>query len=179
MTMVNTYFHHFLLTILIVLLASIQSLAQEDISQFYNISASSYNVEEDKVAIQGYDLIAYHTTRKALPGSSEWSYSYDSILYYFVSAAHRDLFAQNPAKYLPAYGGYCAYGVGMDIIPGKYMPGKYPIDPKSFKIIQDTLHLFYNEPEFNALEYWDQNKANLKVKADERWGKIPSNKRKK
>jgi hypothetical protein len=41
-------------------------------------------------------------------GNKNFSYKWQDANWVFSSAAHRDLFAQNPEKYAPAYGGYCA-----------------------------------------------------------------------
>ena len=58
------------------------------------------------VAIKGYDTVAYHTEGKALKGSSAHLHKWNDAKWYFVSEANRDLFAGNPERYAPQYGGY-------------------------------------------------------------------------
>ena len=58
------------------------------------------------VAIKGYDTVAYHTESRAIKGKSSHSYQWNDAKWYFVSAANRDLFAADPERYAPQYGGY-------------------------------------------------------------------------
>ena len=58
------------------------------------------------VAIKGYDPVAYFTEGEAVKGKSKFSYSWNEAKWYFVSEANRDLFASDPERYAPQYGGY-------------------------------------------------------------------------
>ena len=58
------------------------------------------------VAIKGYDTVAYHTEGRAIKGTSDYSYEWNDARWDFVSAHNRDLFAANPERYAPQYGGY-------------------------------------------------------------------------
>jgi len=58
------------------------------------------------IAIKGYDPVAYHTEGRAVKGDSQYSYEWNDAKWYFKSADNRDLFAANPEKYAPQYGGY-------------------------------------------------------------------------
>src|SRR4051794_7306461 len=64
---------------------------------------------KDGAAIQGYDTVAYFTDNKAVKGNAKIKSNFEGADYYFVSAAHKALFDADPAKYAPAYGGYCGY----------------------------------------------------------------------
>ena len=56
-------------------------------------------------------------------------------------------------------------GLGLNGNP----PGKYPVNPETFKIIDNKLYLFYNDYGYNFLEVWESNeKANLE-RAKKRW----------
>jgi YHS domain-containing protein len=59
------------------------------------------------LAMKGYDPVAYFTDGKATPGSSAFSHIWDGVRYQFASAAHRDLFAADPARYAPQFSGSC------------------------------------------------------------------------
>lgn len=58
------------------------------------------------VAIRGYDTVAYHTEGRAVKGKKEFSYEWNDATWHFTSAENRDLFAADPERYAPQYGGY-------------------------------------------------------------------------
>ena len=66
------------------------------------------------VAIMGYDTVAYFTEGQPIKGSPAFSYEWLGTPWHFANADHRDLFAADPARYAPQYGGYCTLGVGLD-----------------------------------------------------------------
>ena len=87
----------------------------------------------DHVAIQGYDTVAYFTDGKAVPGSNEFEYYWDDAIWRFANAEHRDLFATNPDKYMPQYGGYCAGGMAMGV--------SVPANPTNWMIVEGKLYM--------------------------------------
>lgn len=119
---------------------------------------------ENKVAIQGYDPVAYFKQNKAVKGKKEFSSAYEGVVYYFASATDKELFAKNPAGYEPQYGGWCAYAMGSS-------GDKVEIDPETFKITDGKLYLFYNAYFNNTLKSWNKDEHNLKKKADANWKK--------
>ncbi len=58
------------------------------------------------VAIKGYDTVAYHTEGRAVKGSNTFSHRWNDAKWYFASAENRDLFAADPERFAPQYGGY-------------------------------------------------------------------------
>ncbi len=74
-------------------------------------------------ALKGYDPVAYHTVGKPVEGSRRISYKWRNATWRFASMKHRDLFAADPNRYAPAYGGYCAYGMAQG--------AKVDIDPSA------------------------------------------------
>ena len=125
---------------------------------------SNYNLEK-KVAIQGYDPVAYFVQKKAVNGKSTLASTYDGVVYYFSSQANKDLFLKNPSSYEPQYGGWCAFAMGD-------YGEKVEINPETFKIIDGKLYLFYNAFFNNTLKSWNKDETNLKKKADTNWKKI-------
>src|SRR6187200_1938308 len=95
------------------------------------------NLDKAGVAIQGYDPVAFFTDGKPVKGRPEFVVKHGGSIYYFSSKEHRDLFEQNPAKYEPAYGGYCAYGVSK----GKLVE----VDVEAFQIVNARLLLQYSK----------------------------------
>jgi len=124
--------------------------------------AANCNLNADGLAIEGYDPVAYFTTGNAVEGSKENSYTIDGATYRFINARNRDLFKAAPSKYRPQYGGWCAYAMGAK---GE----KVEVDPKTFKVLDGKLYLFYNKYFNNTLKSWNKDEANLKVKADANW----------
>ena len=120
---------------------------------------------ENKIAIQGYDPVAYFNSKKAIKGKSTFTTTYEGVTYNFSSQANKDLFIKNPAGYEPQYGGWCAFAMGD-------YGEKVDINPETFKIVEGKLYLFYNAFFNNTLKSWNKNEANLKKKADTNWKKI-------
>lgn len=125
---------------------------------------TEFNLEK-KVAIQGYDPVAYFTQKKAVKGKSTLASSYEGVTYYFSSQTNKDTFSKNPANYEPQYGGWCSYAMGAT---GE----KVEIDPETFKIVDGKLNLYYNAYFNNTLKSWNKDEPNLKKKADANWKKF-------
>ncbi|WP_333599728.1 YHS domain-containing (seleno)protein [Flavobacterium sp.] len=142
--------------ILFVTLLSVTGFAQ-------NSRATQFNLE-NKVALQGYDPVAYFTQKKAVKGKKEIAATNDGVIYYFASQANKEAFAKNPTSYEPQYGGWCAYAMGSS---GE----KVAINPETFKILDGKLYLFYNAYFNNTLKSWNKDEPNLKKKADGNWKK--------
>jgi YHS domain-containing protein len=136
-------------------------------AQNHVINKKKLNLENG-VAINGYDLVNYFTLGKAVKGSSKYKINYQGVIYYFNTESNKQIFQKNPQKYLPQYGGWCAYAMGDS---GE----KVEVDPETFKIINGKLYLFYNFYFNNTLKKWNKEENTLKVKADENWDKILNN----
>lgn len=145
--------------ILFVALLSAKTFAQSAAKR-----TSEFNLEK-KVAIQGYDPVAYFKQKKAVKGKTTITSSYEGAIYYFSSQTNKDAFAKNPASYEPQYGGWCAYAMGAT---GE----KVEIDPETFKIVDGKLNLYYNAYFNNTLKSWNKDEVNLKKKADANWKKF-------
>ncbi len=120
-----------------------------------------YNLENG-VAIQGYDPVSYFTQNKAIKGNKQFSASAENVLYYFSSAANKEIFLKDFKKYEPQYGGWCAYAMGAN-------NEKVEIDPETFKILDGKLYLFYHTWVNNTLTKWNKDEKSLKPKADNNW----------
>lgn len=117
---------------------------------------------EKGVALSGYDPVSYFSNDK--PRKGKISYNYEGIIYKFISAENLALFKNSPQKYLPAYGGWCAYAMGLN---GE----KVKVDPENFKIVNGAINLFYRTTFSNTLNDWNKNEAKLKKQADINWSK--------
>jgi len=124
-----------------------------------------FNINKSTLAINGYDPVAYFTSNKGVEGRKDISLVSEGITYYFSSTQNRELFKANPSKYEPQYGGWCAYAMGEK-------GDKVSVDPKTFKIVDGKLYLFYNKLVTNTLKEWNKNESPLKQKADQNWAKL-------
>lgn len=123
-----------------------------------------YN-DEDGYGAKGYDLVAYFT-KKATEGKKQFQYTHDGVKYKFSSESNLSKFKANPTKYLPQYGGWCAYAMGTS-------GDKVSINPKTFEIREGKLFLFYNAFFNNTLESWvEEGPEKLKPIADVNWEKV-------
>ena len=118
---------------------------------------------ESGVAMRDFDPVSYFKG-KPMKGDSKFSIAYQGITYYFVNQANKDEFKKAPAKYEPAYGGWCAYAMGLNGTQVK-------VDPTTYKIVGGKLYLFSNFNGKNMLLKWNENEKKLKVTADKNWDK--------
>lgn len=126
------------------------------------------------VAIRGFDTVAYFTRGEAVEGSREFSHRWLGATWQFASAEHRDLFAADPVKFAPQYGGHCADGVSFGTITTN-------IDPRAWRIIAGKLYLNYDPGAADGLEknptkvvssakYWPEVRQTLmSEKEAKRW----------
>lgn len=82
------------------------------LNSFAFAGIDAINKNKDGVAIQGYDPVAYFTEGKPVQGTQEYASEWMGARWYFSSEENRDLFALNPEKYAPRFGGYCAFAAG-------------------------------------------------------------------
>ncbi len=123
-----------------------------------------FNLEKG-LALEGYDAVSYFNGSKPTKGKSSIQATSDGVVYYFANEKNKQAFVQNPEKYKPQYGGWCAYAMGAK---GE----KVEVDPNTFKIINGKLYLFYNAFFNNTLTSWNEDEAALKTKADNNWKRI-------
>jgi YHS domain-containing protein len=128
------------------------------------LAQDNYNLKQGFIA-EGYDVVAYFSN-EAVKGEDNFVSEYNHVNYKFSTAKNLKIFNSNPEKYVPQYGGYCAYAVA---VKGE----KIGVNPKTFQIIDDKLYLFYNKWGVNTLENWnDEGVEKLQVQANENWKKI-------
>lgn len=112
---------------------------------------------KDGLAVSGYDAVAYFTEGRARRGSPEFEHAWSGVTWRFSSAAHRDAFAAEPARYAPQYGGYCAWAVSKDYT--------YAADPEAWAVVGGKLYLNYDRA---VQERWRAD-ADAIARADRNW----------
>ncbi len=114
-------------------------------------------------AVHGYDVVAYFTVGQPTVGNDQHTADYQGATYRFASAAHRDKFAADPAKYAPQYGGFCAFGTSV----GRKFDG----DPNVWRIVDGKLYLNLNK---KIQARWLQDPEGYIRGADHNWPIIAS-----
>lgn len=109
-------------------------------------------------ALQGYDPVAYFELNQPTPGSPTVRHEHNGVTFQFRSAESKALFLANPTKYLPQFGGYCAWAVGHNYTA--------PADPTAWKIIDGKLYLNYNA---SVQKKWDAERDQLIPAAEKNW----------
>lgn len=127
-------------------------------------AVQQYNLGPDKLALQGYDPVAYFKKNAAAKGSATLRTEYQGVTYQFASPENKKAFAEAPEKYLPTYGGWCATAMAKG--------EKVEIDPTNFKVTNGRLFLFFKAFYANAIKDWNKDEATLMAKADANWKKI-------
>jgi YHS domain-containing protein len=89
------------------------------------------------VAVGGYDPVAYFTDGRPVRGNAQFRTTHQGYEYRFASAEHLAAFRANPSRYLPQYGGYCAWAVAQ----GYTAAG----NPQNWRIVDGKLYLNYND----------------------------------
>jgi YHS domain-containing protein len=118
------------------------------------------------LALQGYDPVAYVDEGKALTGSAQITLQADGATYRFATAAHCAAFKKAPAKYEPAYGGWCAYAMSRGEL--------VEVDPTNFKVVDGRLMLFFKSFFVDTLKRWNVKEAPLLKQADASWLRLNS-----
>jgi YHS domain-containing protein len=116
---------------------------------------------QNGVGVSGYDAVAYFTDGKAVPGSAPFTAEYHGITYRFASAAHRDAFTADPEKYLPQYGGYCAYAAAKGALA--------KTDPEAFTVLNGKLYLNFSE---DVRQRWLPRSTEFIHAADLNWPQL-------
>lgn len=123
----------------------------------YNTSTGT-TVAGHRVALRGQDAVALATDLEVVEGFAVHTHVYDGVAYYFSSEATMKQFAENPARYIPQFGGFCALGVAL----GK----KLDANPRYADIVDGKLYVFLNAAVF---ETYKRKKASVIADAHKNW----------
>ncbi len=120
------------------------------------------NIDDSKIGLQGYSPVSYLDLGLAQRGLKQHKAIYKDIAYYFTSAEQKNAFTKNPQRYMPQYGGFCAFGV--------YAGAKFRVDPSKFVVNDGKYYLFLNDVEVDAKQLWiDGEEPKLVSTANKNW----------
>lgn len=112
----------------------------------------------NSTAIKGYDTVAYFTEGRPVKGSEQYQHEWKDAVWQFSSAANLEKFKEDPEKYAPQFGGYCAYAVALGKTAG--------IDPSQFTVVEDKLYLNFNE---DVQSKWLANRDDFIEQGHQNW----------
>jgi YHS domain-containing protein len=127
----------------------------------YAEQAPVYTGLLSRVAVGGYDPVAYFTDGRPVRGSTQHRITHNGFEYRFASAEHLAAFRANPARYLPQYGGYCAWAVSQ----GYTAAG----NPNNWRIVDGKLYLNYNG---EIQTRWEQDIPGHISRANSNWPNV-------
>ncbi len=123
----------------------------------YNVSTGT-TLSGARVALRGDDAVALASGLKVVPGKAKFTVERDGVAYYFSSKETKARFAADPQRYLPKFGGFCAYGVAF----GK----KLDASNRYADIVYGKLYVFLNAA---AFQKYKEDKARTLAKAEKNW----------
>ncbi len=115
---------------------------------------------DDRLAIKGYDPVAYFTESRPMVGDPRYSHEWDGAVYRFASAEHLAMFKAEPDRYLPQYSNFCAASVAKGV--------KVHGHPEYWLIVDGRLYLFGGPAGPGAM----MAKPELRDKANENWARV-------
>jgi hypothetical protein len=121
-------------------------------------SKPAVNLSRGQLAVRGYDAVAYWTAGRPTLGAAEFEHRWNGAVWRFATAANRDMFANDPTRYAPAFGGYCAYAVSR----GYTADG----DPEAWRIVDGRLYLNYSK---RVQRLWEEDIPGNIAKGRRNW----------
>jgi YHS domain-containing protein len=152
---------HSLTTAVVLLAASNANLLSQNAfrDEAKGDTATKVNVDSKGVILKGCDAVAYFKEGKPVKGNPAIESAYQGATYLFASAANKADFDKDPAKYVPRYGGFCAYGVTNGVLADSE-------GPSAFAVYKGKLYVCGNQ---GALKSFKNNIDGNIDKADENW----------
>ena len=117
--------------------------------------------EKNGIAASGYDVVAYFMQSAAVKGDAQYAHGWKDAVWHFSSKENRDVFASEPQRYAPQYGGFCAFAMSKGSLA--------PTDPRAWTIYKDKLYLNYS---LDVRTHWKQDLDKNILLADRHWARL-------
>jgi hypothetical protein len=98
--------------------------------------------EDAHLMLFGHDVVSYFTENTHKLGVPTIKSVYKGVTFRFSKAEHKALFDQDPTKYIPQFGGYCANGIAYGIPWGG--------DADTWRIFDGKLYIFGGKGSLDA-----------------------------
>ncbi|MCK0094541.1 YHS domain-containing protein [Yoonia sp. F2084L] len=141
--------HFFTLALAVPAAAALAPRAMAATPEVYN---------NDGVAVDGSDVVAYFTEGAPVAGDAAITHDYMGVTWRFSSEANRDAFAADPEAYAPKYGGYCAFAVSQGYTASTV--------PEAWTIVEDKLYLNFST---SVRRRWERDIPGHIMAADANW----------
>jgi len=127
-------------------------------------SHRSFNLLGESVGLVGYDPVSYFPEGGGKPAKGLISISteHEGVTYRFASEAHKAAFLKSPAKYLPAFGGWCTWAVAE-------LGKRVDVDPESYVVKNGRLLVFYRDPALDTRAKFLESPDAMLKKAEANW----------
>jgi YHS domain-containing protein len=127
-------------------------------------SRTSHNLLGEGVGLVGYDPVSYFPEGGSKPekGLISISAEYDGVTYRFSSEGHKALFQKSPARYAPAYGGWCTWAVAE-------LGKRVDVDPESYVVKGGRLYVFYRDRALDTRAKFLESPDAMLAKAEANW----------
>jgi hypothetical protein len=127
-------------------------------------SHKSFNLLGESVGLVGYDPVAYFPEGGGKPAKGLISISteHEGVTYRFATEAHKAAFLKSPAKYLPAFGGWCTWAVAE-------LGKRVDVDPESYVVKNGRLLVFYRDPALDTRAKFREGPDAMLKKAEANW----------
>ena len=109
-------------------------------------------------AIRGYDAVAYHTEQKPVKGNSNYTSEWNGATWRFANSENRDRFQEDPERWAPKYGGYCAWAVSNNYTAST--------DPDAWSIVDERLYLNFSR---SVRKTWSKDIPGNIKRGDANW----------
>jgi YHS domain-containing protein len=113
------------------------------------------------LALGGFDPVAFHTQNAAVAGTGNFRVSWKGAEWHFATQSNRDLFARDPDRYAPQYGGWCAFAVAAG--------ARAASDPRFFDVVNGRL---YMNQSAGTQASWRRDQAGMIHRGDQNWPRI-------
>ena len=140
-------------------IAATLAVAQQTSQEIFQARRADFAA--NVLAVSGFDTVAYHTQQSAVPGNANFRVSWKGAEWHFASQANRDLFAQDPDRYAPQYGGWCAFAVAQGI--------RSASDPRLWDVANGRLYLNQST---GTQESWRRDQAGMISRGDQNWQRL-------
>lgn len=123
--------------------------------------AGEQYVGRDGHAVDGYDVVSYHTQAEPLPGDPGIAAEYNGVTWLFASEANRNLFLDDPQRYVPAYDGHCAWAAARGY--------KARTDPLAYRLVDGVLYMNYSP---RIQRRWERDIPGFIERSEANWPEI-------
>ena len=140
---------------------TVPSLAEFSRRIFYLFKSKSVTFSTYQGAIRGYDPVAYFADGRAIKGAAKLAHDYQEAIWYFSSEKNRIKFQNEPEKYVPQFGGYCAFGMSQGY--------QASTQPDAWTLLDNKLYLNYSK---EIRTVWNKNQIEHIERANKNWLKL-------